>query len=70
MARDIHVVEEFWLDFNELYDKCWSGAVDTLRDIEEAGLEDEFMDYLSEIFIDEDPVDMIALNDFIWFILS
>lgn len=68
MARDIHVVEEYWLDFNDLLDKCWSGAVDTLKDIEAAGVEDEFMDYLNEALLyEEDVVDMTDLNDFIWF---
>ena len=67
MADYISVREEFDADFNNLlYDRCWSGAVDTLKDIEAAGVEDEFMDYLSEVFFDQVP-ELTELNDFIWF---
>ena len=52
--------------FNELVDACWSGAEDTLKDIEKAGFEDEFMSYLEDIFCDETPT-MTQVNDFIRF---
>ena len=62
----MYIKETFYLDtFNELYDRCWSGALNTLDEIEELGLEDEFMDYLEETFIED--VDSTDLNDFIWF---
>lgn len=52
--------------FEELKDLCWSGALQRLDEIEELDLEDEFMDYLQEIFCDETP-SSTDINDFIWF---
>ena len=52
--------------FYELADMVWSGAVDTIVDIQNANKEDEFMDFLEEIFCDEIPTDT-EVNDFIWF---
>lgn len=52
--------------FNELYDMAWSGAVDTIKDIQNANKEDEFMDFLEMVFCDDVPTDT-AVNDFIWF---
>lgn len=66
MADYISVREEFDADFYDLKDRCWSGALDTLQDIENAGVEDEFMDHLSEVFFDEVP-ELTELNDYIWF---
>ena len=68
MARDIHVKEDWYSDFNDLYyNRCWGGAKATLEDIKNAGVEDEFMDCLIMTFDTEDVVDMTELNDFIWF---
>ena len=52
--------------FNELADMVWSGAMDTIADIQNANKEDEFMDFLEMVFCDEVPTDT-AVNDFIWF---
>ena len=52
--------------FNELADMVWSGAVDTIADIQNANKEDEFMDFLEAVFCDEVPTDT-EVNDFIWF---
>ena len=52
--------------FNELADIVWSGAVDTIADIQNANKEDEFMNFLEMVFCDEIPTDT-AVNDFIWF---
>ena len=52
--------------FYELMDNSWSGAIDTLKDIERANCETEFMDYLEEIFEGDIPTDT-QVNDFIWF---
>ena len=52
--------------FNELQETCWSGAVDTLNTISKHDKEDEFMQYLEEVFCDEIPTDT-EVNDFIWF---
>ena len=53
-------------DFYELEKMCWSGATDTIADIQGANKEDEFMNFLEAVFCDEVPTDT-AVNDFIWF---
>lgn len=53
-------------DFSRLYDNSWSGARQTLDDISNADLEEEFMQYLDEMF-GADEVGDTELNDFIWF---
>ena len=53
-------------DFYALADMVWSGAVDTIADIQNANKEDEFMNFLEEVFCDEVPTDT-EVNDFIWF---
>lgn len=52
--------------FYELADMVWSGAVDTIADIQNANKEDEFMDFLEMVFCDDVPTDT-DVNDFIWF---
>lgn len=52
--------------FYELADMVWSGAVDTISDIQNANKEDEFMDFLEMVFCDDVPTDT-NVNDFIWF---
>lgn len=51
--------------FSDLYQQCWSGALQTLEMIEQLGKEEELMELLDEMFPDE--VDDTELNDFIWF---
>ena len=53
-------------DFYALADMVWSGAVDTIADIQNANKETEFMNFLEMVFCDEVPTDT-AVNDFIWF---
>ena len=53
-------------DFYALADMVWSGAVDTIADIQNTNKEDEFMNFLEAVFCDEIPTDT-AVNDFIWF---
>ena len=53
-------------DFYALADMVWSGAVDTISDIQNTNKEDEFMNFLESVFCDEVPTDT-AVNDFIWF---
>ena len=53
-------------DFSRLYNNSWSGARQTLDDISNADLEEEFMQYLDEMF-GADEVGDTELNDFIWF---
>ena len=52
-------------DFYALADMVWSGAVDTIADIQRANKEDEFMNFLEAVFCDEVPTDTMV-NDFIW----
>ena len=52
--------------FYELADMVWSGAVDTIADIQNANKENEFMDFLEMVFCDDVPTDT-NINDFIWF---
>ena len=54
--------------FYELADMVWSGAVDTIADIQNANKENEFMDFLEMVFMDrEEPPTDTYVNDFIWF---
>ena len=52
--------------FYELADMVWSGAVDTIADIQNANKENEFMNFLEMVFCDDVPTDT-NVNDFIWF---
>lgn len=52
--------------FYDLKDNSWSGAIDTLEDIEKAELEEEFMQHLENIFGEDIPTET-ELNDYIWF---
>ena len=52
-------------DFYALADMVWSGAVDTIADIQNANKETEFMNFLEAVFCDEVPTDT-EVNDFIW----
>lgn len=54
-------------DFYNLYDNSWSDARDTLDDIKNADLEEEFMDLLDTYFSCEEELTDTELNDFIWF---
>jgi hypothetical protein len=53
-------------NFNEIMDMCWSGAIDTLKDIERNNRENEFMYLLEETFLGTTPTDT-EVNDWIWF---
>lgn len=53
-------------DFRTLKNNSWSGALDTLKDIEEADKEDELMNFLEEVFCDSIPTET-EVNDFLWF---
>lgn len=54
------------MDFNDLMENCWSGALDTLKTIEEHNKEDELMGHLEEMYYDEIPT-MTEVNDYLWF---
>ena len=53
------------MDYRTLKNNSWSGALDTLKDIEEADKEDELMYLLEEIFSEEIPTET-EVNDFLW----
>lgn len=54
------------VDFYELKENSWSGAIETLNTVEEWGMEDELMDFLEEVFNGEIPTPT-EVNDFLWF---
>ena len=54
------------MDFNDLMNNCWSGAIDTLKIIEEHNKEDELMAHLEKQWFDEMPT-MTQINDYLWF---
>ena len=54
-------------DFYNLFENSWSGAKDTLEDIIKAEKEEEFMQYLDEVFGADDEVKDTTINNFIWF---
>lgn len=56
--------------FEELQEMSWSGAFQTLRRVEEKGLEEELMNLLEEIAMDTPFESDTQLNDFIWFDLE
>ena len=56
-------ISNFW----ELKDNSWSGALDTLKDIENAGKEEELMQLLEEVFADRETPTETEVNDFLWF---
>ena len=54
------------MDYRTLKYNSWSGALDTLKDIEEADKEDELMYLLEDVFADTIPTET-EVNDFLWF---
>ena len=53
-------------NYYELKEMLWSGALDTLEDIEKADKEEELLQHLEEVFMDEVPTDT-EVNDYLWF---
>ena len=53
-------------NYYELKENSWSGALDTLEDIEKADKEQELMQFLEEIFADRTPTEA-EVNDLLWF---
>ena len=55
------------LDFNDLMDECWSGAIDTLNTVAENNKEEELMSILAlDCFVGGTP-DLTDVNDLLWF---
>lgn len=57
------------MDFNDLMNNCWSGAIDTLKTIEEHDKEDELMVHLESIMSEDigNIPTMTEINDYLWF---
>lgn len=49
------------VDFDRLYENAWGQAVEVLDEISKAGMEEELMDLLEDLY--PDGVDGIELND-------
>lgn len=61
----INVTTSNDMDFDDIYQNSWSGAVDTLNTISNEGKEDVLMELLDELY--PDGVDKTELNDFLAF---
>lgn len=61
----INVTTSNDMDFDDIYQNSWSGAVDTLNTISNEGKEDDLMELLDELY--PDGVDECDLNDFLAF---
>ena len=60
----MEVITEYG-NYYDLKDNSWSGALDTLEDIERADKEEELMAHLEEVFMDKTPTDT-EVNDYLW----
>lgn len=54
------------IDFNDLKNMVWSGAVDTMQRIEDEQKQDSLMALLNEVFFERQP-DITDVNDYLWF---
>lgn len=57
------------MDFNDLMNNCWGGAIDTLNTINEWNKENELMEHLKDVFssyFDIVPT-MTEINDYLRF---
>ena len=57
------------MDWDDIKENAWAGAVQVIEDIEAQGREDEAMTLIEETFFNEVP-DETQVNDFIWFDLD
>ena len=63
----MEVITEYG-NYYDLKEHSWSGALDTLKDIENADKEDELMQLLEDVFADREEVPTdTEVNDFLWF---
>ena len=61
----MEVIKEYG-NYWELKDNSWSGAMDTLADIEKADKKEELMQFLEMEFADRTPTET-EVNDLLWF---
>lgn len=59
----ITVITETKMDFMDLLENCWSGAIDTLEYIKENDKEEDLLYLIEELDLHE----MTEINDFLWF---
>lgn len=59
----ITVITETDMDFMDLLENCWSGAINTLEYIREHDKEEELLQLIEELGLQ----DMTTINDFLWF---
>lgn len=57
------------MDWNDIKENAWAGAVQVMEEIEKQGREDEAMTLIEDVFYDEVP-DETQVNDLIWFDLA
>ncbi len=57
------------MNWNDIKENSWSGAVPVCEEIEKQGREDEAMSLIAEVFYSEVP-DETLVNDFIQFYLA
>ena len=57
---------KYTVDFNVNKFSFWSGAKDTIEDVERYGLMKELGNLIEEIFAEETPTDT-EINDYVWF---
>lgn len=60
----LEIKEEF--SFEDLKNKCWSGALNTLERIEKEGKESQLMNLLNEVCLEVIPT-MTEVNNYLWF---
>ena len=51
----------------QLVDRLWSGAQDTMQKIIDAGKEDTFFAIVQDMYCDKDSIDLTSLNDLLRF---
>ena len=49
------------MGFNELLNTAWGQAINVLNEIQNAGMEDELMNFLEDLY--PDAIDFVKLND-------
>lgn len=65
MTTTVKVTTE--MTFDDLMNKAWGGAVQTLSNVEKAGKEDELMSLLADWSEVAGQVTMTGINDCLWF---
>lgn len=51
--------------FEDLKKAVWQGAKNTVKKVEEAGKEEQFMEFLEDMYAEEVPT-LSQVNDYLW----